>query len=104
MRIHAPEGGRSPPPRSKGQQRLQLGIQNWLGLFGLTLREQIIEEPSQADQTPAPAFFAEEEQQAIAACSELEPTGGVDVGEGHGGRSAGRHLQAGRGQGPAPFA
>jgi hypothetical protein len=25
----------------------------------------------------------------------------VDVSEGHGGRSAGRHFQAGRGQGPA---
>jgi len=87
------------PPALKGQQSLQLRIQDWLGLLGLPLREQIIEEPSQTDQ--APAFLAEEEQQAIAACGEVEPTGGVDVSEGHGGRSAGRHFQAGRGQGPA---
>ncbi len=93
-------GGRSPQP-SEGQQSLQLRIQDWLGLLGLTLREQIIEEPSQADQAPAPAFLAEEKQQAIAAYGEVEPTGGVDVSEGHGGRSAGRHFQAGRGQGPA---
>ncbi len=93
-------GGRSPPP-SERQQSLQLRIQDWLGLLGLTLREQIIEEPSQAHQAPAPAFLAEAEQQAITACSELEPTGGVDLGEGHGGRSTGRHFQAGRGQGPA---
>ena len=59
-------GGRSPQP-SEGQQSLQLRIEDWLGLLGLTLRAQIIEEPSQADQAPAPAFLAEEEQQAIAA-------------------------------------
>jgi hypothetical protein len=92
------KGGRSPSP-SEGQKSLQLEIQDWLGLLGLTLSEQIIEEPSQADQ--APAFFAEEEQQAIAACCEVVPTGGVDVSEGHGGRSAGLHFQAVRGHGPA---
>ena len=94
------KGGRSPQP-SEGQQSLQLWIQDWLELLGLPLREQIIEEPSQADQAAAPAFLSEEEQQAIAACGEVEPTGGVNVSEGHGGRSAGRHFQAGRGQGPA---
>ena len=36
------KGGRSPQP-SEGQQSLQLRIQDWLGLLGLTLREQIIE-------------------------------------------------------------
>ena len=101
-------GGRSPQP-SEGQQSLQLRIQDWLGLLGLTLREQIIEEPSQADQAPAPAFLAEEEQQAIAACGEVQPPGGMSVNgrgsrsekRGHGGHSAGPGLQAGRGQGPA---
>ena len=96
-------GGRSPQP-SEGQQSLQLRIQDWLGLLGLTLREQIIEEASQADQAPAPAFFAEEVQQAIAARGEMAPAGGVGVSQGHGGQSAGPHLQAGRGQGPAPLA
>lgn len=33
-----------------------------LGPLGLTLREQTIKEPSEADQAPAPAFLAEEEQ------------------------------------------
>jgi hypothetical protein len=96
------KGGRSTNP-SEGQQSLQLRIQAWLGLLSLTLREQIIEESSQADQAPAPTFLAKEEQQAIAACSEVEPAGGVDVSEGHGGRSAGHRFQAGQGQGPAPF-
>ena len=97
------KGRRSPLP-SEGQQSFQLQIEEWLGLLGLTLREQIIEEPSQADQAPAPAFFTEEVQQAIAARGEMEPAGGVGVSEGHGGQSAGPHLQGGRGQGPAPFA
>ena len=97
------KGGRS-PLSSEGHRSFQLQIEEWLGLLGLTLHEQIIEEPSQADQAPAPAFFAEEEQQAIAARGEMEPTGGVDLSDGHGGQSAGLHLQAGRGQGPAPFA
>jgi hypothetical protein len=30
----------------------------------------------------------------------MEPTGGVDVSEGHGGQSAGPHFKAGRGLGP----
>ncbi len=47
----------------------------WLGLLGLTLREQIIEEPSQADQAPAPAFFAEDEQQAITTAIEVKAAG-----------------------------
>jgi hypothetical protein len=55
------KGGRSPPP-SEGQQSLQLRIQDWLGLLGLTLRVQIIEEPSQADEASAPAFISEEKQ------------------------------------------
>ena len=67
-------GGRSPQP-SEGQQSLQLRIQDWLRLLGLTLRKQInsfregcaYEEPGQADQAPAPAFLAEEKQQAITA-------------------------------------
>lgn len=94
------KGGRSPQP-SEGQQGLQLGIQDWLRLLGLALGKQIIEEPGEPDQTPAPALFTEPDQQAIAAGRELKATGGVGVSEGHGGRSAGRHLQAGRGQGPA---
>ncbi len=97
------KGGRSPLP-SERQQSFQLQIEEWLGLLGLTLREQIIEEASHADQAPAPAFFAEEVQQAIAARGEMAPAGGVGVSEGHGGQSAGPHLQAGRGLGPAPFA
>ena len=98
-----PKGPGSPQP-SEGQQRQQLRI-NWrLRLLGLALREEIIQEPPKPEEPPAPAFFAEEEQQAIAAGSEVQPAGGVDVGEGHGGRSAGRHFQAGRRQGPAPFA
>ena len=49
---------------------------------------------------PAPALLTEPEEQAITAGRERKVTGGVDVSEGHGGRSAGRHLPAGRGQGP----
>ena len=94
------KGGRSPQP-SEGQQCLQLGIQGWLGLLGLALGEQIIEEPGEPDQPPAPALLTEPDQQAIAAGRELKATGGVGVSEGHGGRSAGRRLHAGRGQGPA---
>ncbi len=101
-------GGRSPQP-SEGQQGLQLGIQDWLWLLSLPLGEQInsfgegcaYEEPGEPDQTPAPALLTESDQQAIAAGRELKATGGVGVSEGHGGRSAGRLLQAGRGQGPA---
>ena len=89
------------PPQSEGQQGLQLGIQDWLGLLSLPLCEQIIEEPGEPDQPPAPALLTEPDQQAIAAGGELKATGSVGVSDGHGGRSAGRHLQAGRGQGPA---
>ena len=42
------KGGLSPQP-SEGQQGLQLGIQDWLGLLSLTLREQIIEKPGEPD-------------------------------------------------------
>ena len=94
------EWGRSPQP-SEGQQCLQLWIQGWLRLLGLALGEQIIEEPGEPDQPPAPALLTEPDQQAIAAGGELKATGGVGVSGGHAGRSAGRHLQAGRGQGPA---
>ena len=90
------KGGRSPQP-SEGQQCLQLWIQGWLRLLGLTLSEQIIEEPGEPDQTPAPALLTEPDQQAIAAGRKLKATGGVGVSEGHGGRSAGRHLQHGAG-------
>jgi hypothetical protein len=68
------ERGTKPPP-SEGQRSFQLQIEEWLGLLGLTLREQIIEEPSQADQAPAPAFFAEEVQQAIATAIEVKAAG-----------------------------
>jgi hypothetical protein len=80
---------------------LQLGIREWPGLLGLPLGEQIIEEPGEPDQIPAPALPNEPEQQSIIAGREMEETGGVDVSEGHGGRRAGRHFQAGRCQGPA---
>ena len=84
----------------------------WLGLIGLPLGEQLnsfgegcaYEELSEADQAPAPALLTEPEEQAITAGREMKAASGVDVSEGHGGRSAGHHLQAGRGQGPAPFA
>jgi len=103
--------GRSPQP-SEGQQRLQLGISRRLRLLRLTLGEQIIQQSCQPDQPSAPALFTEPEQQAIAAGRELQPAGGMQVNRGvsgkakrgHGGTSAGLHLQAGRGQGPAPFA
>lgn len=56
LAMSTEKGGRSPQP-SEGQQRLQLRI-NWrLRLLGLALREEIIQEPSKADQTPAPAFL-----------------------------------------------
>ena len=104
------KGGRSPQP-SEGQQGLQLGIQDWLGLLRLTLGEQIIEEVGEPDQPAAPALFTEPEQQAIAAGRELQPAGGMQMSRGvnrkakrgHGGTSAGPQLQAGRGQRPAPF-
>ena len=105
------KGGRSPQP-SEGQQGLQLWIQDWLGLLSLALGEQIIQKPGEPDQPPAPALFAEPVQQPIAAGGEVQPAGGMQVNRGvsgkakrgHGGTSAGPHLQAGRGQGPAPFA
>jgi hypothetical protein len=68
------QGRRSPLP-SEGQRSFQLQIEEWLGLLGLTLREQIIEEPSQADQAPVPAFFAEDEQQAITTAIEVKAAG-----------------------------
>lgn len=43
--LKSAEWGRSPQP-SEGQQGLQLGIQDWLGLLRLPLCEQIIEESS----------------------------------------------------------
>jgi hypothetical protein len=55
----------------------------------LTLREQVIEEPSQADQAPAQAFIDEAEQQAITAGGDVKPTGGVDVGAAQEGTSSG---------------
>ena len=100
------KGGRS-PQASEGQQSFQLGIQGWLGLLSLPLDQQIIQKPSEANQPPAPAFFAEPIEQAIAAGGEVQPAGGMEV---NGGRSrskkpdlamadlsAGPGLQAGRG-------
>ena len=70
------------------------GIQVWLGLLGLPLGEQLIKELSEANQAPAPALLTEPEEQAITAGREMKAASGVDVSEGHGGRSAGRRPAA----------
>ena len=65
------------------------------------------EQSSQSDQPAAPALFSEPEQKAIAAGREVQPAGSMRANKGvsgkanrgHSGPSAGRHLQAGRGQG-----
>ena len=56
LAISTGQRGLSPPP-SEGQSSLTLMIQNWPGLLSLPLCEQIIEEPSQADQATAPSIL-----------------------------------------------
>ncbi len=70
------------PQPSERQQRFQLGICRRLSVLRLTLDKQIIEQTFQPDQFAAPALFTETEQNAIAACREVQPAGGMQVNSG----------------------
>jgi hypothetical protein len=80
------------PWASEGQQGLKLRIQLRRRLLGLPLGEQLIEELGKPDEPPAPALFAEEKEQAIAAGGELKAMVGA---------AQDATSSAGRGQGPA---
>ena len=81
-------------------------------LLGLPLVEETNQELDQAEKPAAPELLAKPDEQAIAAGGEVQSAGVMEVSRdyrwkgkrGHDGSSAGAHLQAGRGQGPAVFA